>query len=223
MPIELLFAEDESCVRTTMTKVIEHGGEFAVVAAAGDGLEALELYKAQRPDICLVDMRLPGLNGVDLIRAICAIDSDARIVSYTADDSSQTLRRAVNAGACAHVCKGENKNELLAALHAAAAGQNYFSKRFLPAICADFVAFNRERSESDHGALSPRERQVLQLIAEGYTGPQVALKLKISARTVDGHRRSICDKTGASGGPGLVMLALRLGLIHPDGHDVRLQ
>ena len=177
-----------------------------VVGQAADGDEALVVFARERPDVTLMDLRLPGLSGIDLAARLQADRPGAPIIMFTSYAREEEIYEALKAGACSYIRKGAAHSELLQAIRAAHSGQRYVSPE-IGVRLAGHVA---------HSELTAREREVLQHMFEGSSNKQIAAVLEISEHTVNIHVRNIFGKLGASGRTEAVTLALRKGLLHLD-------
>jgi DNA-binding NarL/FixJ family response regulator len=180
--------------------------EFRVIGTADDAEEGERVLKKRRPDVLILNIGLPGRNGIDLGRALLASDPDLGVLLYTGTDDRATLIRALDTGARGVALKAGAPEELLTALRTVAAGSTYVDDRLRPLLHSRFA---RERI----GVLSPREREVLDLLAKGLNGEQVAARLVLSPETVRTHVRNSMDKLGAKTRVHAVAIALRQGEI----------
>ncbi len=204
--LRLLIADDHRLVRMGIVAMLEGVPELTVVAEAESGEEALAQYKAHRPDVCLMDLRMPAMNGFEAIRAIRQEFPDARILVLSTYDGDEDIHRALEAGAKGYVFKDIARQELGAAVKAIAAGGEYLA----PGVQRKLA----ERESS--AALSARELEVLTLVAKGFNNQQVAELLALTLRTVKFHMSNVLSKMGASDRTEAVTEALQRGIIHLD-------
>ena len=191
MPIRILIVDDHPVVRDGLRGVLERDPDFVVVGEAGDGEEAVALYRRGEVDVVLMDLRMPRMGGVEAIRRLSHIDPGARVVVLTTYDNDSDVLGALTAGATGYLLKDTPRAELTRAVHAAYAGQSILS----PAVTGRLA----ERADRPpEGALSQRETEVLQLIAEGATNRQVAAVLFISQATVKTHLLHAYEKLGVN-------------------------
>jgi two-component system response regulator NreC len=214
--IRVLLADDHTIVREGVRLCLEAMGDIAVVAEAGDGQEAVVLAGQLRPDVAVVDLTMPRLNGVDAIRQIKRDLPDTEVVVLSVHDSEAYVVQALRAGAAGYVLKRNAATELAAAIRAAHEGQVYLHPSVARRVIDDYLS--RIRSTEDvisepHERLTPREREVLQLAAEGHSTRAIAGLLCLSTKTVEHHRASVMSKLGLHGQTELVKYAIRAGLV----------
>ncbi len=201
--IRVLSVEDHPVFRHGLATVIGSEPDMVLVAQATNGVEAVAEFRRHRPDITLMDLRLPGANGTDLLIAILGEFPNARVIMLSSSDTDGEIQRALRSGASGYVLKSLPQDELLAVIRAVHAG-----KRRVPAEVAAVLA--EHLGEQD---LTPRELQVLQLIRDGCKNKQVAERLSISETTVNFHIKNIVDKLGANDRTHAVTIAARRGLL----------
>lgn len=214
--IRVLLADDHTIVRQGVRMVLEAMGDMAVVAEAEDGQQAVQLASQLRPDVAVVDLTMPRLNGVEAIRQIRRDCPDTEVVVLSVHDSEAYVVQALRAGAAGYVLKRNAATELAAAIRAAHEGQAYLHPAVARRVIDDYLsrihASDAAVSEP-HERLTPREREVLQLSAEGHTTRAIAGLLSLSTKTVEHHRASIMTKLGLHGQTELVKYAIRAGLV----------
>jgi DNA-binding NarL/FixJ family response regulator len=201
--LRLLIAEDHAVVRDGLEALLTYQG-FEIVAAVGRGDDAIEKFAELRPDVVLLDLRMPGLGGVDATAAIRALDSNARILILTTYSGDEDIFRALNAGAKGYLLKDASTEKLVQAIQAVAEGRS--------AVGADVASRLAERSMGP--SLTPREREVLQRIALGRSNKEIAADLMIGEGTIKTHVNSLLEKLGVSDRTEAVVTGLRRGLIH---------
>ncbi|HEX7315676.1 MAG TPA: response regulator transcription factor [Pyrinomonadaceae bacterium] len=203
-PISILSVEDHPVFREGLSAIIGSQPDMLLVAQASNAVEAIAEFRRHRPDITLMDLRLPGTNGTDALIAIRGEFPQARIVMLTTSDSDGEIQRALRAGAAAYILKSMPKDELLAVIRSVHSG-----KRHVPPEVAARLA--EHLGEED---LTARELEVLRLIHDGYRNKQIADRLSIAETTVNFHIKNLVAKLGANDRTHAVTIALRRGLLN---------
>jgi DNA-binding NarL/FixJ family response regulator len=216
--IRVLLADDHTIVREGVRLCLEAMGDIEVVAEAEDGQMAVQLAGQLKPDVAVIDLTMPRLNGVDAIRQIKRDVADVEVVVLSVHDSEAYVVQALRAGAAGYVLKRNAATELAAAIRAAHEGNAYLHPSIARRVIDDYLS--RIRATEDvvaepHERLSPREREVLQLAAEGHSSRAIAGLLCLSTKTVEHHRASVMTKLGLHGQTELVKYAIRAGLVEP--------
>jgi len=206
--IRVLVVDDHPVVREGLVSVLEDEADFAVVGTAGSAEEALALARRERPDVVLLDLELPGQDGVAAIPALLAIQPAPRVLAFTAYDADERVLGALRAGAAGYLLKGAPAEEIARAVRTVHGGESYLT----PRVAAKVVRQVRAPHAAS-GALSAREREVLRLVAEGQSSKQIARALGIAERTVKFHVTAIFQKLGADNRAQAVALAARRGLL----------
>jgi two-component system NarL family response regulator len=202
--IRVLIAEDHLIARVGVTTIINMQPDMRVVAEAAQGAQAVELHRKHRPDITLMDMRMPGMSGLEAIAAIRAEQSDARIIALSTYGGDEDIRRALQSGVRAYLTKDVLHDELIRAIRAVHSGETY-----LPASVA--AALQARSLPAD---LSTREMEVLSLIVQGHGNKQIAFQLSIAEHTVKNHVKSILFKLGVDDRTQAATAAIQRGIIH---------
>ena len=187
--ITVLIADDHAMVREGLRRVLEADGAIRVIACVSDGEEAIAAARALGPDVVLMDLSMPGIGGIAATRAICQEGADVRVVMLTAFADRQRVIDSLDAGAIGYLLKSAPPEELVAGIHAAMAGGSPLT----PEVARTVL---QERSAAKPAGLSPREREVLQLIARGLPNKQIAIRLGITEKTVKTHVTSVLAKLG---------------------------
>jgi DNA-binding NarL/FixJ family response regulator len=212
-PIRVLLADDHPIVRAGIRAELEQSPSVRVVAEAADGREALELVKSHKPDVVFMDISMAGLNGLEATARINADFPQVRVVILSRHENEEYFWHALRAGASGYLLKKAAVAEIQTALHQVAGGEIYLSreisKRLLKKLPLQQIAHRPGPVEQ----LSQRQREILQLIAEGQTTKAIALVLNLSPKTVEYHRAKLMERLGIYDIPGLVRFALRVGLI----------
>ncbi|HXQ73163.1 MAG TPA: response regulator transcription factor [Pyrinomonadaceae bacterium] len=201
--IRILSVEDHPVFRQGLATILETEPDMVLVGQAANGVEAIAEFRRHRPDITLMDLRLPGSNGTDILIAIRGEFPDARIIMLSSSDSDGEIQRALRSGASGYVLKSMPQDDLLAVIRSVHAG-----KREVPAEVAILLAEHLDEED-----LTTRELEVLQLIRDGFKNKQIAERLSISENTVDFHVKNIIDKLGAKDRTHAVTIATRRGLL----------
>ena len=213
-PIRVMLVDDHPVVRTGYRRLLEQGGDIAVVAEAGNGETAYGLYLEQAPDVCVTDLSMPGIGGLELLRKLLARDAAARVLVFTMHDTPQLIARAFDGGACGFVSKQADPEHLVDAVRAAHAGRRYLDPHSAPGVLQGTASMEAQRLSS----LSQREFEIFRLLAEGRSAADCARLLHVSSKTVANHQTCIKEKLDVPGPAALVHLALRNGVIehiHP--------
>jgi DNA-binding NarL/FixJ family response regulator len=213
MPIRILIADDHGVVAEGLKQLVQAEADMEVVALVADGREAVQQARDTQPDVVLMDLSMPELNGADATRAILQRDPKCRVIVLSMYSQREYVRRALKAGAAGYVVKRSAAKELVDAIRAVHAGQRYLSPRVADVVLDDYTDGKQDDPLS---RLSAREREVLQLLAEGRTGAQIAERLSLSQKTVETYRARLVEKLGIRDLAGLVRFAIQRGLVSLD-------
>ena len=208
MPIRIVLADDHVLVRQGLKSLLERE-KFQVVAEASDGQEAVRLTETHHPDICVIDISMPTLNGIDAARALVRSCPKTKCILLTQHEEDQYIHEALEAGVKGYVLKNQVAGELIHAIQQVSRGEFYLS----PGISRVVVEAYRSKSERPPDPLTARERQVLQLIAEGKSTKDAASLLSISVKTAESHRMRLMQKLNIHETATLVRYAVRRGLV----------
>ena len=206
--------EDHTILRDGLRRVLEASGEFEVVAECGDGREAVEAVLRAKPDVAIVDIWLPTLSGLEVTKQLHEKLPQCKVVILSQHDRSDFVEAALRDGASGYVLKSAPATDLLAAVRAARAGKCFLSPEIAQHLVTAFSSPPEERAMRQ-SRLTPREREVLQLIAEGLSSKEIAASLGVSTRTAETHRTSVMNKLDVHKVAGLVRFAIREGLVAP--------
>jgi DNA-binding NarL/FixJ family response regulator len=202
--IKLMVVDDHPAFRMGITALIERQSDMVLVAEAGDGREILELYRRTRPDVVLLDLRLPGQSGVEAIIALCKEFPECRIIVLTTFSSDEDIYRACQSGARSYLIKDTPKEEIVATIRGVYAGQQPMSSGV-----ARQLATRLKRED-----LTQRELDVLQSLVKGRSNKEIAAALFVSESTVKTHMQNLFGKLGVQDRVGAVLAAIRLGIVH---------
>ena len=212
-PIQVILADDHTLVRAGIRALLERLPDVKVIGEAGDGREVLSLVKAQAPDVVLMDIAMPGLNGLEAAERMTRDFPAVRVIILTMHDNEEYVLRALKSGAAGYLLKRSATAELEAALHQVLRGEIYLSREIPASLDRKFPLHGLAGRKSALEELTGRQREVLQLIAEGQNTKGIGAILKVSPKTVEYHRLKLMDCLKLHDIPGLVRFALRVGLI----------
>jgi len=210
----ILIADDHGLLRRGLRAVLADSPQFVVEAEAEDGRSAVELAARLKPDIAILDVAMPQLNGLDAARAIAQQSPATRVLVLTAHDSEQLVREVLKAGARGYLLKSDAPAELLPAIEALLADRLYFTSSVAQVVLAGFLKGTEPDAEPG-GQLSPREREIVQLIAEGRSTKEIARTLSIAVGTAETHRGNIMRKMGFESLSDVVRYAIKNKMIEP--------
>jgi DNA-binding NarL/FixJ family response regulator len=211
--IRILIADDHNVVAEGLRHLIQAQPDMQVLATVADGREAVRQAAELRPDIVLMDLSMPELNGADATRAILEHEPQCRVIVLSMYAEREYVRRAVKAGALGYVVKRSAATELVEAIRAVHAGGRYLSQKVADVVLEELAGDGKDDLLS---RLSAREREVLQLLAEGHTGVAIAKRLSLSQKTVETYRARMVEKLGIRDVAGLVRFAIQKGLVSLD-------
>jgi DNA-binding NarL/FixJ family response regulator len=211
-PMRILVADDHHIVRSGIRLLLERQPDLRVVAEAGDGLEAVEQALATRPDLCILDVAMPGLTGLQATHEIRSYLPEVRVLVLSMHDDEQYLFEALKAGAAGYVLKGEADNDLVHAVRAVGRGEAFLTNVAERSLIRSWM---EDGSRGPQVPLTPREEEVVKLIAEAHTNAEIAHLLHVAEKTVESHRANVLRKLGMRDRVELVRYAIRRGLVEP--------
>ncbi|MBU4233816.1 MAG: response regulator transcription factor [Proteobacteria bacterium] len=212
MKIKVLLADDHQIMRDGLASLLEKHPDLEVVAQAGEGRAAVSLAREFHPDVVIMDIAMPGLNGIEATRQIVAAAPGVKVIALSVHAEGPFVAGMLQAGASGYLLKHSAAEELVRAIRLVVQGQTYLSPQITGQVVEGYMGKRSPAGASVFTVLSPREREVLQLYAEGKITRQIAALLNISPKTVEFHRRQIMDKTGSASFADLVKYAIREGL-----------
>jgi DNA-binding NarL/FixJ family response regulator len=210
--MRVLIADDHTMVRESLISVLQAETDIEVVAQAADGIEALEKAILTRPDVVIADLSMPRLNGIEVVRRLREALPGTRVLVLTMHQEDEYVLQAVRAGASGYLVKDSAAAELLSALRCLHAGRGYFGPQAAKTL-ADQLQHPERTHDDPYGRLTPREREVFHLIAEGLTTKEIARRLDISVKTAENHRGRVLEKLDVRNTAELVRYASRKGLL----------
>jgi DNA-binding NarL/FixJ family response regulator len=211
----ILLADDHALVRGGLRLILDGEPDLVVVAEAGDGAEAVELSTRGDVDLAILDIAMPRLTGLQAAREMSRRAPAVRILMLSMYDNEQYFFEALKAGACGYVLKSVADRDLVAACRAAMRGEPFLYAGAVTALIRDYLQRNRQGGRIPDSILTPREEEIVKLIAEGHSSKEIANTLVISAKTVDRHRANILQKLGMRDRLDVTRYAIRAGLVEP--------
>ena len=212
--IRILLADDHTIIRSGLRLLLEQQPDFKVVAEAGDGREAVELVSRHHPEVTVLDIGMPLLNGIEATQQIVSREPRTQVVILSMHSDEGYVLRALKAGARAYILKNSADADLIRAVRSVSEGKSFFSPVISKMLLEDYIRQIRDKEvEDSYDLLTPREREILQLLAEGKTNKEVAKILNLSLYTVETHRGNILEKLNLHGVPELILYAVRKGII----------
>lgn len=208
----IILADDHELVRAGIRSILETFPNVNVAAESGDGKEALELVRRLQPDVLLLDITLPGLNGLEVAERIRKLEVRTRVLMLSMHAGPDYVARAIQSGAAGYLVKDSAVDELASALETVLGGRKYLSEALDRDVIKGFLSSGELMVEELH-VLTPRQREILQLIAEGFSTREIAERLHVSVKTVETHRSQLMSRLGIFDVPGLVRFAIRTGMI----------
>jgi len=211
--IRVVLADDHMLVRQGIRALLETVADITVVGEVGNGLDAIHTAKTENADVILMDIKMPGLNGLDALIRIRQELPVVRVILLSMYASEQYFQMALDAGAAGYLLKNADRTELTLALRAVARGETYLTPEVSTYAVKSYLD-PKCRRDGPLAGLTSRQREVLQLIAEGHSNKEIATRLRLSIRTVESHRADLMERLDVYDVPTLVLIALRSGLIN---------
>lgn len=212
--IRIALADDHTVIRSGLRVLLERHPEFRVIGEASDGREAVELVDREKPDIVVMDVAMPNLNGIEAARQITAKHPATAVVVLSMHSDESYVLRALKAGARGYLLKDSAESDLITSIRTVHAGKSFFSPAISRMLVEDYVRQMQQRGlEDTYELLTTREREILQLLAEGKSNKDVANLLNLSLYTVETHRGNILQKLNLHSVPELILYAVRKGVI----------
>ncbi len=213
--VRIVIADDHTVMRSGLRLLLEREQDFVVVGEAADGRAATEIVEQHSPDVVVLDIAMPNLNGIEAAARIATARPKTAIVILSMHSDETYVLRALKVGARGYLLKDSAESDLIAAIRTVVTGRTFFSPAISNMLVEDYIRAIRERGvEDSYELLTSRERELLQLVAEGKTTKEIATSLGLSASTVDTHRSNIMRKLNVNSLAELVLYAMRKGIIH---------
>lgn len=208
---KLIVVDDHQLFLDGLTMILGSVNEFKILQSASDGFEALNAIETQKPDVILTDINMPGMDGLQLVRKVKAMHPEIKILVLSMVKDRDTVEKILDAEAEGFILKNANKSELVQAIKTIGNGDTYYSREIMQVMMTKYK--NKEKLEEAKMVLTPREVEIIQLIAEEMSSEKIAEQLFISLRTVETHRKNILAKTNTTTVVGLLKYAMRHNLI----------
>jgi two-component system, NarL family, response regulator NreC len=214
-PIRVLVADDHTIIRSGLRLLLERQGGFEVVAEASDGRQAVDLAERERPDVVMLDIGMPNLNGIEATKQIMAKLPQVKVIVLSMHSDETYVLKALRAGARGYLLKDSAESDIMNAIRAVQEGKAYFSPEISRMLVDDYMRQLQQRGIDDtYELLTAREREILQMLAEGKGNKDIASMLNLSTYTVETHRSHILQKLNLHTLPELILYAVRKGIIH---------
>ena len=216
MTTRILIADDHDIIRAGIRSVLEAHPQYAVVAEAGSGAQAVELARLHRPDLIIMDVSMPGMDGIEATGAILRESPETRVLALSMHESRDYLARMLKAGAAGYMLKIFAAKEILNAINTVMDCRTYLSPSMIGGVVRDIITDGDGHARmAAIPSLSPRQFEVLKLIVSGKSLKEIAFQLDLSVKTLEKHRQQVMAKLGAGSSAELVMIAIRMGLVDP--------
>jgi DNA-binding NarL/FixJ family response regulator len=214
-PARILLADDHALVRRGVRMILDNQPDLSVVAEASDGAEAVQLVRESRVDLAILDVAMPRLTGLQAAREISRMSDPPKLLMLSMHDNEQYFFESLRVGACGYVLKSVADRDLVDACRAALRGESFLYPGAESALVRDYLERMRRGERLPRAVLTPREDEVVKLIAEGHSSREIAKVLTISVKTVERHRENVLQKLGMRDRTELTRYAIRAGLIEP--------
>jgi two-component system, NarL family, response regulator NreC len=214
--ITIVLAEDHQVVREGLKRLLEAEPDLSVVGEVADGLEVVALVERIKPRVLITDLMIPGIGGLEVARQVTKRAPGTRIVVLSMHIAESYVLEALKSGAAAYVPKDAPGTELVRAVHEVAAGRKYLAPPLSDTLISAYLAHDAAQSSDPYDTLTPREREVLHLSAQGLTNKEIARRLDLSPRTAESHRANLMRKLGLHTQTDLIRLALQRGILPQD-------
>jgi len=213
-PTRILLADDHTVIRKGLRALLERQDGFTVVAEAADGREAVEAAAAVCPDVVVIDIGMPNLNGIEAARRITEKRPETGVVILSMHADESYVLRALKSGARGYLLKDSPEEDLISSIRAVHQGKAFFSPEISKMLAEDYMRQMRQRGvEDSYELLTPREREILQMLGEGNSNKQVATKLNLSLHTVETHRGNVLEKLNLHSTAEMILYAVRKGIV----------
>jgi DNA-binding NarL/FixJ family response regulator len=216
MKVQILLADDHKIMREGLKALLAKNSSVEVIAEAQNGIETLSMARQKKPDVIVMDIAMPDINGIEVTRQLKSELADIKIIALSMHSDRRFVTEILKAGASAYVLKQAAFEDLEKAIKAAMVDRTFLSNDVLESVVSDYVSRLSNSEYNAYRQLSDRERQVLQLLAEGNSTKEIAFKLHVSVKTIESHRQNIMNKLGIRNLAGLTKFAVREGLTSLD-------
>jgi two-component system, NarL family, response regulator NreC len=216
MTVRVLLADDHPIVLQGLRRLLESKPDFLIVAETGDGLQVFSLVERHRPDVLILDLMMPGLNGLEVTRQVRQRFEGIRVIILSMHKDDAYVIQALQNGANGYVIKDTGPTELVEAIHQVMEGRRFLSQVIADRFSSQSLFHADEQLKDPYDLLTGREREVLHLVAEGFTGLEIAERLSISRRTVEQHRANVMRKLGLQNQRDIVRYAIKKGILSID-------
>jgi len=211
--IKIIIADDHTVVRIGLRTLLEREADFQVVGEASDGMETINFVKLMNPDVVILDMIMPGINGIEITRQIKKVSPDTKVIILSMHANEAYVLETLKKGASGYVLKDSTGNDLLMAIREAIAGRRYLSPPLSERALERYIRISKSTGLDVYEALTDREREVLYLAAEGFSNAEIAEKLSISQRTAEAHRFNLMHKLELKNNTELIHYAIQQGIV----------